>query len=446
MISGTRTDPIADALSLARLQRDGRAWLVVAENAALPADPTATFAAMAGRGRMLLWQGGEWVLGVGAAHDVRADGPGRHVTTAAAVAELRAKCVTAGDVAVHLPCLLHTLSFAERPAGGAWGDLPGSRVVLPQRLYGRHADGRGWIITAVAVRKTDDAASVAAALAAEPPLRPVAEAKPWPAVSDESFTSLVDDAAALIRDGAMRKVVLARAIDVPVRPGRTVADLLAPLRAAGGDDATVYAVDLPDGACFVGATPELLFAGEGHAVRTMGLAGSTRRGTTPADDQARAEALFNSTKERKEHQLVVEHLTAVLRPRCRPFTIPEAPHPRLLPRIIHLETLIHAELEVADHLELLGALHPTPAVCGLPTTTALNYLTRREHLPRGLYAGVLGWATADRCRFAVALRGGLIRGDRARLFAGAGIVETSDPVAELAETEAKLDLMRSILA
>lgn len=437
---------VEDALALARLQRDGRAWLVVAQPATLSADPTAAFAAAAGRGRLLLWQSGEWVLGIGSAHTVRADGPGRQMAIATAVAELRAKCVVVGEVADHLPCLLHAQAFAERPAGGAWGDLPGSRVILPRRLLGRHADGRGWIITAVAVRAGDSAESVHAQLQAEPPLLPLVPPQPWPAVSDESFISLVEDAAALIRDGAMRKVVLARAVDVAVHTERSVASLLTPLRTAGGAEATVYAVDLPDGACFVGATPELLFAAEGMAVRVMALAGSTGRGSDAAATTARAEALLVSTKERKEHQLVVEHLTQVLRPRCQPFTIPAAPHPRVLPRIVHLETLIDVTLETPDHLELLAALHPTPAVCGLPTTTALNYLTRREHLPRGLYAGVLGWATSDRCRFAVALRGGIVRGNQARLFAGAGIVETSDPAAELAETEAKLDLMRSILA
>jgi len=445
-VSSEWASSISDVLALARLQRDGRAWLVVAQSAALAADPTAAFTAAAGRGRMLLWQAGEWLLGIGTAHEVTANGPGRQVTMASAVAELRAKCVVAGDVAVHLPCLMHAQAFADRPAGGAWGDLPGSRVVLPRRLLGRHVDGRSWIITAVAVRAGDSADSVQAALAAEPPIVSLVPAQPWPAVSDESFTTLVDDAAALIRDGAMRKVVLARAVDVVVGAGRAVESLLVPLREAGGADSTVYAVDLPDGACFVGATPELLFAGEGRSVRVMALAGSTRRGTDVADDTARTEALCVSTKERKEHQLVVEHMTKVLRPRCRPFTIPLSPHSRVMPRIVHLETLIDVELETPDHLELLGALHPTPAVCGLPTATALNYLTRREHLPRGLYAGVLGWATADRCRFSVALRGGIIRGQQARLFAGAGIVETSDPAAELAETEAKLDLMRGILA
>ena len=128
-------------------------------------------------------------------------------------------------------------------------------------------------------------------------------------------------------------------------------------------------------------------------------------------------------------------------------TVPDAPHPRLLERIIHLETRLAARLTRADYLELLGALQPTPAVCGLPVATAAHYLARHERLHRGLYAGTLGWLTPDACRFVVPLRGGLIdraRG-RARLFAGAGLVETSVAAEEFAETELKLSVMRQAL-
>ena len=91
MNSGVPQSSVNDALALARLQRDGRAWLVVAQPATLSSDPTTEFAAAAGRGRLLLWQGGEWVLGIGSAHAVRADGPGRQMATAVAFERLVAK-------------------------------------------------------------------------------------------------------------------------------------------------------------------------------------------------------------------------------------------------------------------------------------------------------------------------------------------------------------------
>ncbi len=175
----------------------------------------------------------------------------------------------------------------------------------------------------------------------------------------------------------------------------------------------------------------------------MALAGTSPGGGDAAE---RAEALMSCTKERKEHGVVVEHLVSVLRPRCAPFTVPPAPHVRHLGRLLHLETLVAAQLRQADYLELLAALHPTPAVCGLPTATAVHYIARHERLQRGLYAGAIGWLTPERCRFIVPLRGGILRGARARLFAGAGIIETSQAAEEVAETELKFQIMRQAVA
>jgi isochorismate synthase len=248
----------------------------------------------------------------------------------------------------------------------------------------------------------------------------------------------------LLRDGAMRKVVLARATDEQLPQDFNEAALLRHLHTLGGG--MLYAHDVA-GALFCGSTPEVLFAARGAEVETMALAGSTPRGADAAGDTRQVEALMQCTKQRKEHGLVVEHLVAGLRPRCAPFTVPDAPHPRLLERIIHLETRLTARLARTDYLELLGALQPTPAVCGLPVATAAHYLARHERLHRGLYAGALGWLTPDACRVVVPLRGGLIdrANNRARLFAGAGLVETSVAAEEFAETELKLSVMRQAL-
>ena len=438
------SDAVRDALALAGLTRDGLAWAVVARAATVPADPTASFAEHAGYGRILLWRGAGWLLAVGAAAEVAADGPGRHAAMAEAVASWQARCVVrAPDGPADLPCLLHQVAFDDAPSGGAWSALPGARTILPRRLWWRADNGRGWRIDAIAVRAGDDAKILADQLEQGPQLVPLLAPTAWDTVAVD-FIAQVEDAAALIRDGAMRKVVLARAVDVEV-PGVDPTTVLRRLGASGDAETTLYAADLADGACFVGATPELLFSAEGTRVRTMALAGSCRRGADPDEDRALGQALFDSTKERKEHQLVVEHLVAVLRPRCRAFSLPLSPGLRVLPRLIHLQTPLGVELVRQDHLELLGALHPTPAVCGLPSATALSWVARHERLRRGLYAGVLGWSTPTRCRFVVPLRGGVMRDGRARLFAGAGVVETSDPQAELAETEMKLQAMRQAL-
>jgi isochorismate synthase EntC len=245
--------------------------------------------------------------------------------------------------------------------------------------------------------------------------------------------------------------VLARAVDQPLPRRTEAAAVLERLALQSGVDTTVYAHDGDDGSQFVGASPELLFAAEGGRVTAMALAGSSPRGTAEDEDRARCQALMDSTKERKEHGVVVEHFVSILRPRCHPFTVPGAPKPRVLKNLIHLETLFDVELRQPDYIELLGALQPTPAVCGLPTATAAHYIQRHERLHRGLYTGALGWTTPTACRFIVPLRGAIMSGasnggeSKARLFAGAGIIETSDPAAEYAETELKLEVMRQVL-
>ncbi len=436
-------DVCADAVSLARLQRDGLAWAITAEAVDLGTDPTVWFEREAGRGRVLGWMRDGWMVAAGEAFTATAEGPGRTVALGRAAARLEGRCVVdapagAGD----LPRLVLSLAFADTVEGPAWAGISAARLVLPRRAWLRRQDGSTWCVRAVAVTAADTPADVLTRLLSDPPRCALRPAEPWDPIA-EGYADLVADAAALVGDGALRKVVLARAVDEPcsVDP----ATLIRRLRAASDPDALVYAVDLPDGACFLGATPEVLFAADGCQVSTMALAGSRRREDDPVADAAVCAGLFASTKDRKEHQLVVEHITAVLNARGAQTIVPPSPHVRTLPRIHHLETILHSTLREDEPLELLGAMHPTPAVCGLPVPAARSYILRREHLHRGLYAGALGFIDRERARFWVPLRGGIFRGDRCRLFAGAGIVETSDPQSELAETETKLSVMRSVI-
>ena len=98
-------------------------------------------------------------------------------------------------------------------------------------------------------------------------------------------------------------------------------------------------------------------------------------------------------------------------------------------------------------LDLLEVMHPTAAVSGYPREPAAAFLRERERFERGWYAGPVGWFDAEgEGAFAPALRCALLRGDRARLFAGAGLVEGSDPDREWEETALKLGPMLEILA
>ena len=198
------------------------------------------------------------------------------------------------------------------------------------------------------------------------------------------------------------------------------------------------------GAAFVGASPERLVRKRGRVVDSEALAGSCAR---TGDDAAAAAALAASAKDRAEHAWVVAAIEAALAPRCRTLDVPSAPAVRTLRQILHLHTPITGELAQGAHvLELVAALHPTPAVGGTPTADAVAWIAAHEPTPRGWYASPVGWFdAAGDGEFAVAIRSGLLAGATATLFAGAGIVAASDPAAELAETELKLRALSDVL-
>ncbi|HEX7134818.1 MAG TPA: chorismate-binding protein, partial [Iamia sp.] len=97
-------------------------------------------------------------------------------------------------------------------------------------------------------------------------------------------------------------------------------------------------------------------------------------------------------------------------------------------------------------LELVAALHPTPAVCGRPRAAALEVIDELEGFDRGPYAGAVGWTDRHgNGEWAVAIRSAVIDGAHARVFAGNGMVADSDPPTELVETRAKLQAVLGVL-
>ena len=246
-----------------------------------------------------------------------------------------------------------------------------------------------------------------------------------------------------IHGGAFGKVVLAR--DVLEQYARPVA--IAPLlRRLRKRDAHAHLFASAATACFVGATPERLArvaAGDdAHA-----LAGTIRRGATPDDDRALGAALMDSAKERLEHALVVDAIRAALAPLSRALDVPEQPSLHRLPRLQHLSTPIRATLKAdATLLQVVAALHPTPAVAGHPRAEALDHIRAHEGFDRGWYAAPIGWIDAHgNGDFIVSLRSALVDGGACRLFAGCGIVADSDPINEYQETELKLSGMQAAI-
>jgi len=321
------------------------------------------------------------------------------------------------------------------------------QVVIPRRAVRRTQDGRTWRIdTDVPGIAPDQAPPFETVVTGSPHdrFRSIQLTEIPPA---EEYTRAVGEAVGQIRSGRLRKVVLARTVEVDA--GRDLDPrLLAHRLRAVDPDAYTFAMPTDDGV-IVGASPELLVSRHGREVRSNPLAGSAPRSGDPDEDRANAEALTASAKDQEEHVIVVEAVAEILRPFCDDLTWDPEPVLRETPNVWHLSTSFHGTLRdpAPTALDLVAELHPTPAIAGTPTDAALATIEELEPFDRGRYAGPVGWVDANGDgEWAIAIRCAELRGDRATLYAGAGIVAGSDPGLELDETERKfrafLDAMR----
>jgi salicylate biosynthesis isochorismate synthase/menaquinone-specific isochorismate synthase len=260
------------------------------------------------------------------------------------------------------------------------------------------------------------------------------------------YEEAVASAVRRIRAGELEKLVLARDVEVRAPVEHDSAAILGVLRDAFSSS-YVFAVGRGD-ATFVAATPELLVRREGQRASTVALAGSIGRSADPAVDDHLGEQLLGSDKDREENAIVARRIVRALSPHSVWVTAAPDPVVVRVANIQHLARPIRAQLtSPIGAIELAGVLHPTPAVGAEPGELAWTLIPALEGLDRGWYAGTVGWtdATGDG-EFCVALRCALLRGRVAHLYAGGGIVRDSDPAAELAETEVKLQVMLPLLA
>ncbi|MFN6517337.1 MAG: isochorismate synthase MenF [Nostoc sp. CreGUA01] len=248
-----------------------------------------------------------------------------------------------------------------------------------------------------------------------------------------------------IQSSHLSKIVLADILDVKSSNHFDLVKSLNNLRKIH-PNCYIFSTSNGKGQNFIGASPERLISIHNQQLITDALAGSAPRGKTPAEDAAKANRLLNSEKERHEHSLVLNFITQRL---CQLGLLPQilAPRLRQLSNIQHLWTPISAVVPTNIHpLKIVAQLHPTPAVAGAARDVACAEIRRYESFERGLYAAPLGWIDAKgNCEFIVGIRSALIDGDRARLYAGAGIVAGSDPEKEFAEVQLKLQALLKAL-
>ncbi len=262
-------------------------------------------------------------------------------------------------------------------------------------------------------------------------------------VSETEWKAIVAECIERIKAGEARKVVLARDL---IARSSTPIDLRSILRWLRDSYGSCWNY-LVDG--LVGSTPEMLIRRESGLTTSRILAGTIPR-IDGVDDIQQASRLMGSVKDLQEHRLAVESVVDRIRDHLQAMHVADAPFVLTLPNVMHLATdLCGISSPEVTTLSLAGAVHPSAAVCGLPTDKAREIIASLEKMDRGRYSGIVGWLDAQGDgEWALALRCGYIDADdpcTMRIFAGGGIVANSDPHAELVETEAKMGPMRSAL-
>jgi menaquinone-specific isochorismate synthase len=348
---------------------------------------------------------------------------------------------------------------------------PGHLTVPRLVVVVRH--GRAWV-TLTAPGAQHDVEDEVAQLAAGPPPGPLPDGFQLTAVMPhEKWKAIVARAVEAMARGSLSKVVLARQVEVVANRPFVLPDTLARL-AHLYPSCAIFHVD-----GFLGASPETLLRRTGTEIESHPLAGTVARSGDPVTDDALVAALMSSAKDRHEHQLVVDEIAAKLRPFAS-LDVPAAPSILPLRNVSHLGTSIKGTLRegadgvgrgadgasrsgqsgngashrnghavstgVPTSLELAALLQPTPAVGGLPVDTALEWQRANEGFDRGYYAGPVGWVDREGDgEWVLGLRSATVAGARAVLYAGNGIVAGSDPDAELAETQLKLQALLAAL-
>ncbi|MBM5820214.1 MAG: isochorismate synthase [Cyanobacteria bacterium K_DeepCast_150m_m2_101] len=347
------------------------------------------------------------------------------------------------------PRVLLAFSFFDSPLQEGEG-VPGVQAVLPRwqlSRQGRHC----WLRLQRTLGGDVSARSLAeelweqAARLAQLPADPCAAAgdAAGPAVINgsawqEGYRSVVERGLDLVEAGELRKLVLAVRQQLQLAQPLDPLRLLAQLRERQPGSCR-FLWQRADGPALLGASPERLLTVRQGQLRSDALAGTAPVG--PNADQ-----LLHSDKDRREHELVVEAITAVLQ---QSGLTPRRPrHPRLARhgQLMHLHTPITAALGDQQPLAVAAALHPTPAVAGLPRREAMAALRSLEPFERGYYAAPIGWIDSEGdTELRVAIRSGSLQGQRLELTAGAGLVPGSAVERELAEVALKLGVLQQQL-
>ncbi len=328
---------------------------------------------------------------------------------------------------------------------------PGSacELLVPEVVVRKTATGPNTITVVGADREDADRllAGATAWLGSEeasaPPIPTAASYTIEPGAIQHYLTA-VARARDAVRAGDLVKAVIARPITVSSDHPIDVHAVLRRLRASFGSSYR-YSID-----GLIGASPELLIEVDGDVVRSHPLAGTAPRTGDVTNDAVLAAELIASVKNQIEHRVVIDVVHDTLLPWSSYLDWEPEPSIVTVANVQHLGTRMEGRLSQPGPsvIELVRALSPTPALGGAPRDEAIALIERVEGFERGRYGGAVGWVDArGNGTWAVAIRCAELSADRrsARLVAGGGIVADSDPLSELAETQAKFQAMLSAI-
>ncbi len=465
--------PVPSSWELARVARDraaqtGQKTLLVLSFTAPAGDPLAWLCHHHGMPAFYWRSRDGWeYAGLGAAHVIAGKGPDVMARAAdEATVFLRQNVVAEKAPSARSPRFLGGFSFDPmRVTDAQWlsAGFGDAALIMPEALYLRR-DTQSHMLFAfeVSARTNPEALVERLAVFNEHYWRGFQQALPDPAWtlrtppdSQPRHSTWTETAGQLIDrvgEGELEKVVLARSLELSGGPVSKAAlnpwPIVGALRAF---DSSCYqfGIQFTEQGAFVGSSPERLFRLDGRHLESEALAGTVLRDVDETRDRALSDTLLGSVKDQLEHKLVIAALVESL----SSLSASGRASATTASQVVKLRTLQHLRSTIGIDLrddvsvgDVLAALHPTPAVAGVPRAKALAAIRESETDARGWYSGPVGWISADAAEFAVGIRSALLGADSARLYAGAGLVNGSVAENEWQEVDDKLQVFLSAVA
>jgi menaquinone-specific isochorismate synthase len=352
------------------------------------------------------------------------------------------------DYELSVPLFMGGMKFTVEHSDEYWKDFEDSTWFIPELIYVKNNGGYHFVFncftspkirTEVLTSKLEKVLNLFFSDASNDEskeLRVLSQTGSEPK-DKKKWKTQVNQVLEKIGDNQIEKVVLSRKVELTFTSDISAEPILKSL-ASNYPECTLFLFHIGRSS-FVGASPETLARINGSEIILEVLAGSADRGKDSGEDQDLEKDILKNNKNLTEHKIVVDYIKENLKKLSIDMTVSE-PVIKKLQNIQHLKSEI--KLSLNDHvsfINVIGKIHPTPAVCGSPQDIALNFIKKTEPHQRGLYAGLIGWLNLhNEGEFVLAIRSALASGNKLIAYAGCGIVSGSNPDEEYRETELKL--------